>query len=101
MKVTQNSFVAEAKKFNGSHEDAINIQEWAEGIEVSWTPLDDNYDAQPGEEPDLSKGVSLDIVGTLGYQSAEKDDWLIRDDRGIIVMSDENFKHYYEIINHE
>ncbi len=82
--------------FTGTLEDAENIKDWASGTEISWVPLDDAYTDPMTNEPDLSKGVSLDVFGALGMQFAHAGDYLVKDAQGITVFTVIQFRYYFE-----
>lgn len=94
MRITHRSTSAEARQFIGTVESAREIMHWLDGVgEATWAPLDESGYA--GADTDLTKGVALDVMGTLGFQDVRKGDWLVKDSRGVIAYDDENFVHYY------
>jgi hypothetical protein len=90
------SLHAEGRIFLGTHADAEDVKDWADGAQISWVPADENWNDPEDEGPDLSKGVELDVVGHLGYQTARGGDWLIKDDQGVVVLTEQLLHHYYE-----
>lgn len=100
--VTSKALHSQARQFKGTLEDAEEIKAWANEIDISWSPMDDNYTGAPGEEPDMSKGVYLDVASHLGFQSADSGDWLVKDSIGLSVYTEPHFKHYFtEFKEHE
>lgn len=86
---------AEARVFNGTLADAEDIKDWASGTDISWVPVDQNFTEPETESPDLSQGVSLDVMSPFGSQFAEAGDWIIKDDIGVRVMTKDQLPFYY------